>query len=322
MRNCSFLLFFASLAWSQTAPAPASPPPALAARGPEAVAASDPTKVVAVVDGKQITAKQALDLLKALTPEERKQREGKLADLLQQLYTQQQLAEQASKMNLDQQAPWKDRLILARETVLAQAFITHVRDEATKAPAEDPKAYYDSHPDEFDQVKLSGIFVSFNPPGTPASGGAGKTEQQAEEKANDLEKKLKAGGDFAALARTDNDNSAISAKGGDLGTYNMADTQIPPVLRSAIGKLQPGQYSEPIRVNSAFLILKLDSRQKQAFADVQSSLAEKLKAEKAQNAVKAEVEKYKIKVEDQNFFDAPGSHPLPSLQRAPAGAAK
>jgi parvulin-like peptidyl-prolyl isomerase len=329
MRICSFPLLVvscASLAWSQTAPAPAAapaaPPAAVTPHGPEAVAASDPNKVVAVVNGKQITAKQALDLLKVLTPEERKQREGKLADLVQQIYTQQQLADQAAKMSLDQQSPWKDRLVLARETVLAQAYVSHVRDEAAKGPAEDPKAYYDSHPDEFDQVKLSGIFVSFNPPGTPASGGAAKTEQQAEEKANDLEKKLKAGGDFASLARTDNDNAAVSSKGGDLGTYNMADTQIPPVLRSAIGKLQAGQFSEPIRVNSAFLILKLDSRQKQAYADVQSTLGEKLKNEKAQNAVKAEVEKYKIKVEDQDFFDAPGSRTIPSLQRPPAGAAK
>jgi hypothetical protein len=278
--------------------------------------------VVAVVNGKQVTAKQALELLKALTPEERKQREGKLSDVLQQLYMQQQLADQAAKMSLDQQPPWKDRLVLARETVLAQAYVTHLREEASKGPAEDPKAYYDSHPDEFDQVKLSGIFVGFNPPGTPAGSGPAKTEQQAEEKANDLEKKLKAGGDFAALARTDNDNAAVSAKGGDLGTVNMGDTQLPPVIRTAIGKLQPGQFSEPIRVNSAFLILKMDSRQKQPFTDVQSSLAEKLRSEKAQSAVKAEVDKYKIKVEDQDFFDAPGSRPLPSLQRAPAGSAK
>jgi len=325
MRKCllSFLAVTSvvSCAWSQTTPASA-PPPALAARGPEAVAASDPNKVVAVVNGKQITAKQALDLLKALTPEERKQREGKLAEILQQLYTQQQLAEQAAKLSLDQQEPWKDRLVLARETVLAQAYVNHLRDEAAKGPAEDPKAYYDTHPDEFDQVKLSGIFVAFNPPGTPASSGAGKTEQQAQDKANDLEKKLKDGGDFAALARTDNDNTAIASKGGDLGTVNMGDTQLPPVLRTAIGKLQPGQYSEPIRISSAYLILKMDSRKKQEFAEVQSTLADKLKNEKSQSALKAELDKYKIKVEDQEFFDAPGSRPIPSLQRAPAGAAK
>ena len=339
MRNCLFpilVLSGASLAWSQaaapapgqtspTAPAASSTPPAaLKARGPEAVAASDPNKVVAEVDGKKITARQALDLLKALTPEERKSREGKLADLVQQLYTQEQLADQAKKMNMDQQDPWKDRLTLARDTVLAQANVTHLREEAAKSPADDPKAYYDSHPDEFDQVKLSGIFVTFTPPGTPApsAGATSKTEQQAEDKANELEKKLKAGGDFAALARTDNDNQAVASKGGELGTFNMGDTQIPPVLRSAISKLQAGQISEPIRISSAFLILKMDSRQKQAYADVQTSLTEKLRNEKTQSIVKQEIDKYKIKVDDEDFFEAPGSRPLPTLQRTPAGAAK
>jgi vancomycin resistance protein YoaR len=259
-------------------------------------------------------------MLKAFTPEQRKQYEANLPNLIQQLFMQQQMADLATKMNLDQAEPWKDRLVLSRQTVLAQAYLAHLNDEASKTPADDPKVYYDSHPDEFDQVKLSGIFVSFNPPGTPApaNGEAGKTEQQAEEKANEIEKKLKAGGDFAALARTDNDNQAISSKGGDLGTYNMGDTQIPPVLRTAISKLQPGQYSEPLRINSALLILKLDSRKKQSFAEVQDSLAKKLRTEKNQSLVKQEVDKYKIKVEDQDFFEAAGSRPIPSLQK-PAG---
>ena len=338
MRICSlslFVLSYASFAWSQATPAPKAPMPGQTSpsapvisskpQGPEAVAAANPGKVVAVMNGQSVTAKQALDLLQALTPEERKQREGKLGELLQQLYTQQKLSDQALKMSLDQQGPWKERLVLAREQVLAQAYLAHLRDEAAKQPADDPKTYYDAHPDEFDQVKLSGIFVAFAPPGTPApkDGPAPKTEQQAEEKANDLEKKLKAGGDFSALARTDNDNQAISSKGGDLGTYNLGDTQIPPALRSAIVKLQPGQYSEPIRVQSAFIILKLDSRQKQPYADVQATLTEKLKNEKTQSVLKQEVvEKYKIKVEDQDFFDSPGTRSIPTLQKAPAGPAK
>jgi hypothetical protein len=337
MRNCSLLLLalsVTSLTSAQTTSTPpAAPLPAQSSRpvpitpkiqGPEAVAASDPNKVVAMVDGKPLTAKQAFDLLKALTPEERKAGEAKLPDLLQKLYTQQRLADEALKMNMDQQTPWKDRLVLARQSVLAQAYLTHLRDESAKGPVDDPKTYYDAHPDEFEQVKLSGIFVAFAPPGTPApaTGPAPKSEQQAQEKAGEIEKKLQAGGDFSAIARTDNDNQAISSKGGDLGNYNMGDTQIPPVLRTAIGKLQTGQYSEPIRVNNAFLILKLDSRQKQPFTDVQTSLTDKLRNEKTQSIVKQEVDKYKIKVEDQDFFETAGARPIPSLQKAPSGPAK
>jgi parvulin-like peptidyl-prolyl isomerase len=338
MRKCSFLLFVLScspLAWSQATPSPAAPAQApaqtpapsaasLKPRGPEAVAASDPNKVVAIVDGKQITAKQALEMLKALTPEQRKQYESNLQNVIQQLSMQQQMAELATKMDLENQEPWKDRLVMTRQTVLAQAYLSHLNDEASKTPADDPQKYYDTHPDEYDQAKLSGIFVSFTPPGTPApaNGQPGRTEQQAEEKANEIEKKLKAGGDFAALARTDNDNSQISSNGGDLGTVSMGDPKLPPVLRTTINKLQPGQVSEPVRVGSSFLILKLESRHKQPYSEVQDAIVKKLRADKNQSLVKQEVDKYKIKVEDQDFFEAAGSRPVPSLQKPSTGTSK
>jgi peptidyl-prolyl cis-trans isomerase C len=331
MRNCSFLLLLcacAPLAWPQAA-APASTPPApgqvstppaqttVKPHGPEAVASTDPNRIVATVDGNQITAKQALEMLRPFPPDQRKQYESNLPNLIQQIYMRVQLAGLAAKMNLDQQSPWKDQIAFSKENVLAQAYLAHLSDDASKGPAEDPKKYYDEHPDEFDQVKLSGIFVNFNPPGTPAppSGEVGKTEPQASQKANEVEKKLKAGGDFAALARTESENPTTASKGGDLGTYNMGDQQIPPPLRTAIGKLQPGQYSEPVRVSNSYLILKLESRQKMAFADVQNSIAQKVKTDKSQSIVKQELEKYKIKVEDPDFFEASGARPVPTLQR-------
>ena len=332
MRHCSFLLLLATcapLAWSQATPPPAAPSlapsssssPAAKPHGPEAVASSDPSRVVATMDGKQITAKQAMDMLKPFPPEQRKQYEANLPNLIQQIYMRVQLADLATKMNLDQKSPWKDQIALSRENVLAQAYLGQLSEDASKGPSQDPKQYYDAHPDEFDQVKLSGIFVNFNPPGTPASssGNSGKTEQQADDKANDIEKKLKAGGEFASLARTESENPASAGKGGDLGTYTMGDQQIPPALRTAIGKLQPGQYSEPVRVSNSYLILKLESRQKQAFAEVQDAIVKKLKADKSQNIVKQEIEKYKIKVEDPDFFQSAGARPVPTLQRpAPA----
>jgi hypothetical protein len=285
--------------------------------GPEAVASADPNRIVATVGGTQITAKQALDMLKPFPPEQRKQYESNLPNVIQQIYMRVQLADLATKQNLDQQSPWKDQIALSKENVLAQAYLAQLSQNAAKGPSEDPQKYYDAHPDEFDQVKLSGIFVNFNPPGTPAPttpGATGRTEQQAEEKANDVEKQLKAGGDFAALARSESDNQATSTKGGDLGLVSMGD-QLPPVLRTAIGKLQPGQYSEPLRVQSSFLILKLESRKHVAFADARPTIEQKLKADQSQTAVKQVVDKYKIKVEDPDFFEAPTARSIPTLQR-------
>src|SRR5579875_2409252 len=193
----------AATAWPQnkTTPSlsPAGPTPQLKLRGPDAVAQEDPGRVVATVNGKQITAKQADEILKALPPQDRQRYQANLQALFQQIYMELAVADDAVKMGLDQQEPWKEQLELSRANVLTQAYINKIATSAPTTPGADPKQYYDSHPAEFDQVKISGILIGFSPPGTPASGkGGSRTEAEAQDKANDLEKKLQSGGDFAA----------------------------------------------------------------------------------------------------------------------------
>jgi hypothetical protein len=288
-------------------------------RGPEAVAQQDPNRVVATVAGKPITAKQAAELLKPLRPEDRKRFESNLAGLLQQIYMENELAGEATKMNLDQQSPWKEQLQITRVNILTQAYIAKMSSNAS-GPADDPKKYYDDHAADFEQLKLSGILVAFNPPGTPASSGTTiqRTEAQALEKANDLEKKIKAGGDFSALARTDSDNQQSATRGGDLGTIVLADQNLSPDLKNALSKLQEGQVSEPVRTPGGYYIFKLISRTKIPFEQARAGIAQKMQNEKSQSVIKQEMDKYKIQVQDPDFFSAstaPGTAPIPSLQR-------
>ena len=269
-------------------------------------------------------------MLRSLAPEQRKQIETNLANGVQRLYMIQQLSEAAHQLNLEQQSPWKEQLELNRRSVLAQAYVAHLSEAAAKEPTEDPQKYYDAHKAEFDNAKLSGIFVPFNPPGTPASNSAPNalTEEQAHDKANDLEKKLAAGGDFAALARAESVHQTAS-KGGDLGTVPINDPSIniPAEIKTAVSKLQPGQVSEPIHIQNAFLIVKLESRETVPFDKAKAGIETKLQTERGQSVVKKEQEKYAIHVEDQDFF---GSTPaaasgakVPSLQRpAPAPQSK
>ena len=329
MKLSSFLfsvLCCAAFALAQTAPpAPATPAPGTPAataappkaRGPEAVAAVDPNRVVATIDGKQITAKQALDMLKPFPPDQRKQAESNLSNFVQTTYTREQFAQAAKKLNLDQQSPLKEQLDLARDNMLAQAYIAHISQTAGNTASADPQKFYDSHPGDFDTVNLSGIFVQFNPPGTPAATPGSRTEAQAREKADDLEKKLKAGGDFAALARSDSDNQGTATKGGDLGPFTLGDPQIPADIKTAIVKLEPGQYTEPIHIPNAFLIVKLTSRSKATFEQARAQIVRRMQQDSSQAAVKQELDKYKITVQDSDFFDTArgGASNIPSLQR-------
>ncbi|MBV9500499.1 MAG: peptidylprolyl isomerase [Acidobacteriaceae bacterium] len=292
----------------------------LKARGPESVTAQDPNRVVATIDGKQITAKEALDLLKPFPPEQRHQLEANLPMAVQQLYMRKQLAGEAAKLSLDQQSPYKEQIETARQNVLLQAYLKKLADSS--GPAQDPKQFYDSHPGDFEQVKLSGIFVSFAPPGTPASSNANvRTEDQAKDKVSDIEKKLAAGGDFATLARTESDNKQSSASGGDLGTYSTSDPQLPKDIKDAITKLQPGQVSGPIRIPNGYVIIKVDSRTQVPFDKARANIVQRMENEKSQAALKQQMDKYKIQVQDPDFFassSAPASN-VPSLQR-PSGS--
>jgi hypothetical protein len=293
-------------------------------RGPEAVTAQDPNRIVATIGGKQITAKEALELLKPLNAEDRKRFESNLSGVVQQLYMTEQLSEEASKLKLDQQSPWKEQLALARANILTQAYLAKQASTTPVPGSEDPKAYFDSHTADYEQIKLSGILVAFSPPGTPAGQGAvQRTEAQALEKANDLEKKIKAGGDFAALARSDSDQQQTSVRGGDMGTFTMGDPNVPAPIKTAVTKLQPGQVSEPVRVQGGFFIFKLDSRTSPTFEQARASIAQKMQTDKNQAALKQEMDKYKLDVKDPDFFNITKTPSLmsPASSQSPAPSA-
>ena len=304
---------------SQGTSSPPKTPPAntpapsggLKVRGPEAIAQQDPNRIVATINGKQITAQQAVNMLKQV-PDDQRRSVPNLANLLERVYMMDQFANQAEKLKLDQQSPWKERLELDRTQLLAQAYMTQMGTNSSAPAGIDPQQYYNSHPADFEQAKLSGILIAFSAPGTPASGAkTTRTEAEALQKANDLEKKIKDGGDFSALARTDSDQQQSAVRGGDLGTYTLGDPNLPPDIKTAISKLQAGQVSDPIRVPGGYFILKVDSRTKLPFDQARGGIVQKM-----------EVDKYKIQVQDPDFFASSAPNPkLPSLQpTAPAQA--
>ncbi len=76
----------------------------------------------------------------------------------------------------------------------------------------------------------------------------------AKAKADDIEAKLHAGGDFSQLARTFSDGPT-AAEGGDLGEFRPG--ALAKVLEEKTFSLQPGQYTEPIQTRQGYVILKV-----------------------------------------------------------------
>ncbi|HEX6772271.1 MAG TPA: peptidyl-prolyl cis-trans isomerase [Acidobacteriaceae bacterium] len=112
--------------------------------------------------------------------------------------------------------------------------------------------YYQQHVSDFTQpesVRLSEILIPVATAGDEAANLAA-----AKTKADDLKGKIKAGGDFAALAKA-NSVGTTAAQGGDLGDFTRG--KLAKQLEDATFALQPGQATEPIRTRQGYVILKV-----------------------------------------------------------------
>ena len=84
-------------------------------KGPAAIAHQDPNRIVAVADGKPITAREAWNLIDKVPPATRRTYDSRMLELLQKLYLQNAIVEEAVKLHLDTQQPWKDQLYKTKQ---------------------------------------------------------------------------------------------------------------------------------------------------------------------------------------------------------------
>ena len=107
---------------------------------------------------------------------------------------------------------------------------------------------------------MSEILIAVGPgPLTPKMPGTAPVDDPdalaaAKAKADDIEAKLHAGGDFAQLARSFSDGTT-AAEGGDLGQFQRG--KMAPVLEDATFALETGQVTEPIRTRQGYIIFKV-----------------------------------------------------------------
>lgn len=80
----------------------------------------------------------------------------------------------------------------------------------------------------------------------------------SEQEANELYQALQAGADFAQLAQTHSLDKLSAIKGGDLGVSSVGE--LPEALEQAADKLTVGQYSQPIKVDNSYHLIKLLDR--------------------------------------------------------------
>jgi peptidyl-prolyl cis-trans isomerase SurA len=161
-------------------------------------------------------------------------------------------------------------------------------------------AYYTAHAKDFEvpeQVHLSEILVPTADNATEAQLAA------AQAKADEIAAKLKAGANFAELAKTSSDGPTASA-GGDLGDFKRGT--LGTVLENATFPLPVGGVTPPIRTKQGFVILRVDSHQAAGvppLSAVEPQVEEAIYLQQLQPALRA----YLTKAREQAYVEiAPG----------------
>jgi peptidyl-prolyl cis-trans isomerase D len=111
----------------------------------------------------------------------------------------------------------------------------------------------------------------------------GVDDATAKAKAEEVLGKLKAGGDFAALAKQYSQDAVSAAKGGDLGWASRGMFVGP--FEDALFAMSPGELRGPVKTQFGYHIIKLEAAeggQVKSFEEARAELTREFKAEKAQ----------------------------------------
>ncbi len=131
----------------------------------------------------------------------------------------------------------------------------------TQVTDQDLRSYYDQHREEFrvpESVTVSHILIK-----TPTPGPDGKVDQKAvaaaKAKAEDVLKQVKAGGNFAELAKKYSEDPGSAKNGGSLGPVQRGRTV--PEFEKVAYSLPKGQVSDLVQTTYGFHIIKVDDKQ-------------------------------------------------------------
>lgn len=214
------------------------------------------------------------------------------------------MAAQAESIKLDQNPLVQTQLALLKDRILSDAWLAEVDKKNVPTDAEVERLAQKKYNEEaFTRFKQTGQIkvrhILFE------KSDAGKTL------AAETLKQIKAGGDFAELAKQHSKDPGSAARGGDLGQVAKG-RMVPAFEEAAFGLTKAGDLSDIVETGFGYHIIRLDepaSERIVPFADVKAGLmqevASKLRTE-ARNAAATDMFK-QVKLSDeaiQRFVEA------------------
>ncbi len=164
---------------------------------------------------------------------------------------------------------------------------------AVQVTPDELQAYYNAHRDQYrvsEQVKVSHILIK-----TPLPGTDGKVDEkgvaEAQKRAEDLLKQLKAGAKFEDLAKKYSEDPGSAKEGGSLGWIGKGRTV--PEFEKAAFSLPKGQISDLVKSSYGFHIIRVDDKQDahmKTLDEVKAEIEPIVKEQKAQDAAQKQAD--------------------------------
>jgi peptidyl-prolyl cis-trans isomerase C len=218
-----------------------------------------------------------------------------LAKLKARFPSQQEFEKALKQMNLTE-ASLKEK---TREGMAIQELITkEVASKVTISDAEVEK-FYKSHPEFFkqpEQVKASHILIKSEDKDDQAK------KDAAKKKIEDIQKKVKNGGDFASLAKEYSEGPS-GKQGGDLGFFGRGQMVKP--FEDAAFALEPGQVSDIVKTRFGYHLIKVTDKKAAGtvpLKDVKEKIRGYLKQQKVNTALEAYIKKLKEGAKIEKFI--------------------
>ena len=239
---------------------------AWAAEGPPA-----PDPVVATVGGRSITRREVQQRIEALPAQERKQVLLDPRAMLRQMVQEELLVQAAEAEKLDAEPAVAALLTQARRGVLVNEVIARKVVAEVKVAEQDVQKFYEENQARFadERVVAGHIMV--------------RTEAEAQQVLADL----KAGKEFAALARERSLDAESAARGGDLGVIRRGAA--PKPFEDAAFKLRAGEVSPVVHTQYGFHVIQVREHltTPRPFVEVKDQIREHLLTQRRQQALQA-----------------------------------
>lgn len=184
------------------------------------------------------------------------------------------LEAEARRRQLDQDPTVQLRIRNYTQQLLAYELLQSLRKEYLREDKQ-VRAAYEADIAQYGQPRVSQILVRFKGSEVPLrKGQRDLTEAQARQKAEGLLARLRAGGNFQALVKSESDDVGSRSNNGDIGF--VVKGAMPAEFEAAAYALRVGEISGVVKTQYGFHILRVEARQPMAYDTIKAAIANDL----------------------------------------------